>query len=244
MFDIRIADLNIRIDNHHPFLEQFCEGYRVDVAVPDIRISVSDEEIQSEMAKGIIPFASEGYMESIIAYEKISCLLPAFDAFVMHSSVVALDGQAYCFAAKSGVGKSTHIRFWKELYGDRLIVINGDKPIYRFEGDELMAYGTPWCGKEGWNTNTKAPLRALCLLERGDENKIWLVHGFEELEKIMNQFYLPGGGQVDMEKMMDLIDRMIRNVKIYRLSAKNEISAAQKAAEEISKASLMVLDYL
>ena len=252
MFDIRIADLNIRIENCHPYLEQFCVKYRIDKTTsetdclnqitgdssvsgtPDISVSISDEEIQSELAKGINPFMSEGYAESIVAYEKISCLLPAFNAFVMHSSVISLDGQAFCFAAKCGVGKSTHTRFWKELYGDRVIVINGDKPIYRFDGDKLMAYGTPWCGKEGWNTNTKAPLKALCLLERGEENKICPVDGFQELGAITNQFYLPGNEQVDILKMFDLIDQMIHTVKVYRLSVKNEISAAKTAAEELS----------
>ena len=51
-----------------------------------------------------------------------------FDAFVMHSSIVEADGKAYCFAAESGIGKSTHTRYWKEALGDRATVINGGLP--------------------------------------------------------------------------------------------------------------------
>ena len=170
-----------------------------------------------------------GDAENIVIYEQISNALPAFDAFVMHSSVVEVDGGAYCFAADSGTGKSTHTRYWKETLGDRMTVINGDKPIYRFEDDKLMAYGTPWSGKEHWQTKTSAPLMALCLLERGSENAIYPVDAFEFMGELIHHFHLPGSGQVDMVKMMELVDRMVNTVPIYRLRCRNDISAAKEA---------------
>ena len=39
-------------------------------------------------------------------------------------------------------------------------------------GNEVIACGTPWCGKEGWNTNIMVPLRAVFLLERAEEDSI------------------------------------------------------------------------
>ncbi len=170
-----------------------------------------------------------GNAEIVVVYEKISNVLPTFDAFVMHSSVVEVNGSAYCFAAESGTGKSTHTWYWKEALGDQVTVINGDKPIYRFDGDQLMAYGTPWCGKEHWQTNTAAPLKALCLLERGDENSIYPVSANEVLSELIQHFYLPGDGQVDMVKLMELVDRMMKAVPVYRLRCRNDISAAKEA---------------
>ncbi len=170
-----------------------------------------------------------GNAEVVAVYEQISNALPAFDAFVMHSSVVEVDGKAYCFAAESGTGKSTHTRYWKEALGDRVTVINGDKPIYRFDGEELMAYGTPWCGKENWQTKTSAPLKALCLLERGDENVVSPVNAFEVIGEISHHFHLLSAGQVDIVKLMELVDRMVTMVPVYRLRVKNDISAAWEA---------------
>ena len=238
MIDLRMADLNIRIDNHDDYIEKQCRDYILptdssQTIQPEIFIQTNEWEIKQEERKLEGIWHGDGYAESIVVYEKISCQLPAFDAFVMHSSVIEVDGQAICFAARSGTGKSTHTAYWKELLGDQVTVINGDKPIYRFEGNDLMAYGTPWCGKEGWNTNTKAPLKALCLLERSDENRIWQVDGFEMLGAIMDQFYLPGGGVVDMPSLMELVDRMLTIAKVYRLSVKKEISAAKTAAEKL-----------
>ncbi len=230
MFQIEAAGLVIRIENRFDYVRNLCREYIAASERPaDITVSVSEEELRREIEKAPEYFFGDAYGEAVVAYEKISNALPAFDAFVMHSSVVAVDGKAYCFAADSGMGKSTHTRYWKEVLGERVTVINGDKPIYRFQGEQLMAYGTPWCGKENWQTNTAAPLKALCLLERGEDNAVFPVSAFEMLGELTRQFHLPGGGQVDLAKLMELIDRMVTTVPVYRLRCRNDISAAETA---------------
>jgi len=230
MFRIETAGLVIRVDNQFEYVRNLCREYLTDPEGPaDIAVSVTEEEIRREAARFPGTYYGDGYHEAVLAYKKISNALPAFDAFVMHSSVVAVDGQAYCFAAESGTGKSTHTRYWKEALGGRLTVINGDKPIYRFQGERLLACGTPWCGKEKWQTNTSAPLKAVCLLERAEENAVFPVNAFEVWGELAHHFHLPGGGQVDMVRLMELIDRMVTTVPVYRLRCRNDISAAETA---------------
>ena len=230
MFQIEAAGLVIRIENRYDYVKNLCMEYVTDDnRTPDITVAVTEEELRAEVDKAPEFFFGDGYAEGVVVYEKISNTLPAFDAFVMHSSVVKVNGNAYCFAAESGTGKSTHTRYWKEALGDRVTVINGDKPIYRFDGDQLIAYGTPWCGKENWQTKTSAPLKALCLLERGEENAVYPVDAFELLGEMVHHFHLPGGGQVDMVKLMELVDRMVTAVPVYRLRCRNDISAAREA---------------
>ncbi len=230
MFQIEVAGLVIRIENRFDYVRDLCEDYITALDRPaDITVSVTEEELRREIEKAPELFFGDGYGEGVVVYEKISNALPAFDAFVMHSSVVAVDGNAYCFAAESGVGKTTHTRYWKEVLGERITVINGDKPIYRFQDELLLAYGTPWCGKENWQTNTSAPLKALCLLERGEDNAVFPVDAFEMLGELVHHFHLPGDNQVDMSKLMELIDRMVTTVPLYRLRCRNDKSAAETA---------------
>lgn len=230
MFQIETAGLVIRVENRFGYVENLCRDYLTAPDRPaDITVSVSPEELQQEAARAPAALPGDAGCESVALYKKISNALPAFDAFVMHSSVVAVDGQAYCFAAESGTGKSTLARHWQEVLGDRLTVINGDKPIYRFRGNQLLAFGTPWCGKEGWQTNTCAPLRALCLLERSEENALCPVDAFGVLGELMHHFHLPGGGRVDTPRLMELIDRMVTTVPVYRLRCRRDISAARAA---------------
>ena len=230
MFQIETAGLVIRIENRFDYVRNLCRDYMTSPDRPaDIAVSVSEEELRQEAETAPEFFFGDASAEAVAAYKKISNALPAFDAFVMHSSAVAVDGRAYCFAAESGTGKSTLTRYWKEVLGDRLTVINGDKPIYRFQGKQLFVFGTPWCGKENWQANTSAPMKALCLLERGEENAVFPVNPFEVLGEMVHHFHLPGGGQVDMPRLVELMDRMVTSVPVYRLRCRNDRSAAEKA---------------
>ncbi len=230
MFQIETAGLVIRIENQYDYVKNLCREYLTEEnRSADFTVAVTEEELRAEVDKAPELFFGDGYAEAVVLYEKISNALPIYDAFVMHSSVVEVNGEAYCFAAESGTGKSTHTRYWREVLGDRVTVINGDKPIYRFVKNQLMAYGTPWCGKENWHTNTSAPLKALCLLERGEENTVYPVDAFEMLGELSHHFHLPGGGQVDMVKLMELVDKMVTAVPVYRLRVRNDVSAAQEA---------------
>lgn len=230
MFQIEIAGLAVRIENRFAHVREQCAGYIISSKIPaDISVSVSEEELRRETAKAPDSFPDDGYAESVIAYEKISNALPAFDAFVMHSSAMAVDGWGYAIAAESGTGKTTQTRFWKDTLGERMTVINGDKPVYRFRDGKLMVYGTPWCGKEKWQTNASVPMKAVCLLERGEENAVFPVDAFLLLNELTRHFHLPGGGRVDMLKLTELIDRMVTEVPVYRLRCRNDRSAAETA---------------
>ena len=230
MFQIEAAGLVIRIDNRFDHLRNLCRDYLTDPDRPaDITAAATEEDLRREAEKVRGSLFSEADHEAVVVYKKISNALPAFDAFVLHASAVAVDGKAYCFSAESGTGKSTLTRYWKEVLGSRLTVINGDKPICRFQDGKLRVYGTPWCGKENWQTNTSAPLEALCLLERAQENAVFPVDAFSVLGEMMHHFHLPGGNQVDMARMMELIDRMVSAVPVYRLRCRNDISAAETA---------------
>ena len=232
MFQIEVAGFVIRLQNQYEDVRELCKDYITgDERKPDLIISASEAEIRREIEKQPGLFFGEAYGEEVVIYEEISNALPPFDAFVIHSSVIEVDGEAYAFAAESGTGKSTHTKYWKEVLGERLTIINGDKPIFRFVDDQLMAYGTPWCGKEGWQTNTSAPLKALCLLERAEENEIFPVKAVEHLGELMRHFHLPAGGYVDRVKLMELIDRMIKTVPVYRLRCRNDVSAAETAIQ-------------
>ncbi|MBO7310031.1 MAG: hypothetical protein J6U86_01400, partial [Clostridia bacterium] len=150
-----MADINICIDNKYDYVKNLCRNYIVDkMPEPDMVISVSEEVIKEEMSIAEIN-VTPGYAEGICVYREICKRLPIeFGAYLFHSAVIEYNGDGFAFAAKSGTGKSTHIMLWRKAFGEDVHVVNGDKPILRFIDDKLYAYGTPWCGKEGWQTNT------------------------------------------------------------------------------------------
>lgn len=230
MFVIELARVRIRVENRYPFVEHQCRDYFVSGEEADFSVFATEDEIREEMATGDYP---AGYCESICLYRRICEKLPDYDTFLLHSSVVESDGRAYAFAAKSGVGKSTHTALWLRAFpGCR--VINGDKPLYRIEEDgSVRVFGTPWNGKEGWGENISAPLAAVCFLERGSENRIRRAEQTEALTRLFHQLYLRGERD-SVDRRLALTDRLIRAVPFFVLTCTISEQAAIVAREAMA----------
>ncbi len=222
MFVIKLADIRIQIQNKYPFIEHQCRGYVVQDGDFLFSVSVTDEEIAEEQTNGDF---SPGYCESICLYRHICGILPDHNVFLMHSSVIEVDGYAYAFTAKSGVGKSTHTALWlKNIPHAR--VLNGDKPLYRIEPDgTVTVFGTPWNGKEGWGENISAKLAAICFIERGIQNSIRLAEEEDAIGRLMHQLYLRGSRQ-SINQQLILMDSLVRAVPYYVLSCNISDEAA------------------
>ena len=234
MIKIKIADFIIQINNRYDYIEQQCKKYLVNDENVDFVIDCTDDEINAEIQNYEDPsYANPGYCESICIYRTICMQLPKYDAFLMHSAVIDVNGKAYAFTAKSGTGKSTHIRLWRKLLGEKVIVVNGDKPILRFIDGELYVYGTPWCGKEGWNTNMRSTFKGLCFLERAENNTIVPLEKSECAVRIMSQILMPSD-PVGAIATLDLMDRMLNKVDTWLLGCNMDIEAAKIAYENMS----------
>jgi hypothetical protein len=156
--------------------------------------------------------------------------MPFFDTILFHGSCVAVDGQGYLFTAKSGTGKSTHARLWREYLEGRALMINDDKPLIRLTENGAVVCGTPWDGKYRLSTNISVPLKALCILERAEENSLRKITASQALPALLRQVYRPGDREA-LVRTMDLIGRLSGSVCLYRLSCNMEPDAAVTAYE-------------
>ncbi len=226
MFKIKIAELVISIDNQYDFVKRVCKDYIVDNSFDaSFSVAVSKKEIDDEKKVANGNF-SNGYIESTCIYRKICKIIPDYNAFLLHSAVVKIDGFAYAFTASSGTGKTTHIKLWKKLLGEKVSVINGDKPIIRIIEGKPYIYGTPWCGKEGYNINDYAPLKAICFIERGDKNIIEPFKMQLAVQKIINQLIIPDRPET-VAKLLELLDVTLKQVDVWNLKCNMDISAAE-----------------
>ena len=228
MFSIKISDLVIGIDNKYEYVKKLCRGYIVEDSEPCMTVAVSPEDIKAEM--DISEFAvNPAYAEGVCMYRKICEHLPErFGAFLMHCAVIEYEGEGYAFAAQSGTGKSTHIALWQKRFGEGVRIINGDKPIMRFSGDRLYAYGTPWCGKEGFSSNASVPLKAICFVERAKENSIKKISASDALTRIFHQILTPDTAE-GIDALFPLIDRMLCEIPCYVLGCNISEEAAEVA---------------
>ncbi len=232
---IKLAEKIIEIEHLFPYIEEYCRDYIVsDSDVSDFSICVSEEDIECEreksrnedLAEGVkVREFSDDYLETLAAYRKIAEISPQFDTVLFHGSAVAVDGAGFLFTAKSGTGKSTHTRLWRERFGDRAVMVNDDKPLIKIcEDGSAVVYGTPWDGKHRLGNNISVPLKALCILKRGETNEIAEITKQEAYPMLLQQVYRPRD-PVSMKKTMELLERL--NVKLTELKCNMSPEAAE-----------------
>lgn len=239
MFVIHLCGVNVELDNRYALVETLCRDYTVrgggrsddEVA---FRVRVGQEELSRYRAECARPI-SDAECESTLLYRAICGRMPAYGAMLLHAAVVTVDGRGYAFSAARGVGKTTHLRAWQGMLGDRMAVVNGDKPLVRRASDgHWWVYGTPWCGKEGEQTNMVCPLNAICLLERGRSNSISPASEVEAAAGLLEATVLPPTEPL-RERMAMLVGALVRDIPIFRLSCLPDRSAAELAYATLSR---------
>ena len=230
----RLAGIAIRVESLHGNVHELCKAYRCD-SNPELVVSTSQDDIEFERKRSEASDAaagresrtsSDGYLETLAMYRKIAEAMPARGAVLVHGSCVAVDGAAYLFCAPSGTGKSTHTRLWRELLGERAMMVNDDKPLVRVSDGSAIAYGTPWDGKHRLSSDVAIPLRAVCLLERAVCNHIERLSTAEAYPALLQHVYRPLDSAA-LAATLALVDQLVACTDLWRLRCNTDIEAAR-----------------
>lgn len=227
-----IADFIVDIQNKYSYLTKQCIEYgchRVEPA--DFTIRVSDEQLQQERLISNAAY-SNGYLESVCAYRELCLSLPLYDAILLHASVISFEDRGIAFLARSGVGKTTHTMLWKQLYKDRVTIINGDKPIIRLFNSVPYAYGTPWAGKENLQSNRKVQLTDLCYIERCEDNITVSADKFDFCSLLLHQVLHPSEPDAAI-KTLEISNKLMERCNLWTVKCNMSVQAAQVAHDTI-----------
>lgn len=253
-FTIRLANRNIAVTAQYDSTKEFCKDYLHSAAsvaqspvqtLPDFSVTVTPADIAFEQERSTLETpahtASAPYLETLALYRSICECMPEYNTFLFHCSALALDGKGYLFTAPSGTGKSTHARLWREVFGDRVIPVNDDKPLLTLERHDhnnptVTVHGTPWDGKHRISTNTHVPVAGIALLERAAENCIERIAKGEAFSLLLQQTYRPLD-PVALAKTLDLLSAMADAVPLYRLRCNMDPAAAETAFATMSNPS-------
>ena len=230
-----IADFNVEFKNTTSYIEKKLEDF-ITQNSPEITFELDENDIKLE--KSLIDYpTNENLLQFAAFHRKFIEWLPFNNALFLHASVIDVDGIGVAFAAHSGIGKTTHTLLWRELLDDKMTIVNGDKPVIRFFEDKKypFAYGAPWCGKEHFGTTGKVALKHICFIQRGEKNVCEPIKPNDALDLIFNQVYIPKNNQIAVYNTLSLIDRLLNVCKLWRITCKPNIEAAQIAYNTIFK---------
>ena len=160
-FRVQLAEIIIEVSTLCDDTKKLCHHY-LSNGKPDFSISIKQDDIEFEQHRSVktndlhglpVPKFSLGYLETLAVLRKIAERIPDYGVILIHGSALAMDGNGVLFTAKSGVGKSTHARLWREQFGERIVMVNDDKPFIKVCYDEAFLCGTPWDGKHRLGSN-------------------------------------------------------------------------------------------
>lgn len=237
VFRMRVAELTFSVTCSFASTREYCRDYLVGEDQPaDEVICILPEHIDQER-KLLLSKKQPGQqleastpqaLEVLYLCRSIARILPRYDRVLFHGSSLAIDGRGVLFTAKSGTGKSTHTRLWRQVFGQRVQMINDDKPFLQVTEAGATVYGTPWRGKHGIGSNLSAPLEAICFVCRGDENRVEPMSPRDLFPLLLQQTYAPEAPEA-MVRTLALVERLSKHVRLYRLYCNMEPQAAETA---------------
>ena len=134
VFNIRIAGCSAAVSSLFASTRDYCGKYLTEEN-PECTITVNREDLifeqealrQEALEEGIrIRTFTDPFLERTAIQRKLAEFLFDRDILMTHGSTVAVDGKAYLFTARCGTGKSTHTRLWRQVFGNRAVMINDD----------------------------------------------------------------------------------------------------------------------
>ncbi len=241
-----MADFTIEIAGHRAAVRSlfdstrdYCRNY-LSEEPPETTIEICREDLAFEQEAAIREAKEEGirirmfpdpFLERAAIQRKLADFLFDYNILLFHGSTVALDGKAYLFTAKCGTGKSTHTRLWREVFGSRAVMVNDDKPFLVVREAGVLACGSPWSGKHGLDTNITVPLAGICVLERGNEDRIFRADVPSLLPMLLHQGHCPPGREADFRR---LVDTLANTVPLWRMECTKNPQAAEIAQKAMA----------
>ena len=207
MFAAEIAGVPIGIISRFKSTKEFFLDYLTD-QLPTTIVSATDEEMMMEDDE-----ISER-TERMVINSKIASALADYDAFLMHTAVVSVDGLGVGFAAANGIGKTTRALLWKKAFGERVKVINGARPVLKFRDNRIYAYGSPWRGRERLGCKESVPMKAMCFIERGDEVSLKRMTPDDAALRLMQQVMIPKEPK-QMYMLISMLEQFVHTVPFY-----------------------------
>lgn len=241
-FLIEIAGYTGQINSLFESTRDYCRNYLTETE-PDFAVSITREDLafeqealrQEALEEGIrVRTFTDPFLERTAIQRKYAEYLFDKKVLMTHGSTVAVDGKAYLFTAKCGTGKSTHTRLWRQVFTDRAVMVNDDKPFLKFTDTGVLACGSPWSGKHGLDNNITVPLQGICILERGKENRIERISVGEALPMLLHQSYCP----LASEKRIlfeALVKQLAERMPLWRMRCNQDSNAAEVSHSAMSQ---------
>lgn len=203
------------------------------VRYPEVRSLIIENFPETDKAPAADIFASEADLEAMnkeypnedVRSNEYSLLpmntsnsIMEHDRIMLHGVAFIWQGRAWIITAPSGTGKTTQFYRWREVYGDEIIMLNGDKPILEFTADGIIVHNSPWQGKEVLGNMLTAPLAGIVYLKQAQNNTIERLESADAALPIFSQMIFHPDSRQSIKKAAAFTQRVLDSVPVFLLS--------------------------
>lgn len=237
MYDYKgkLAGKEVSFSFHYPETGTLYERTLFHASSLQEAIAVPSKEIDLFQKQWNVPDAF--YVEYILSCSYACDFLMQHNCFVLHGASYLWHNRAYIFSAPSGTGKTTQLRLWKELSGEEVTVLNGDKPILEVcDTGKILVHPSPWKGKEGLGRDDiTAPLGGIILLAQDKDNTIAKVSKSEAVKRLFGRIYSTFNTEKEVQQAIDLLNMVLESTNVWLLRNKGDMESAQLTRQILLK---------
>jgi len=144
---------------------------------------------------------------------------------MLHASYVETKSGAVLFTGPSGIGKSTQAGLWEGCgYGK---IMNGDRTILYEKDGTIFASGSPCAGSSHIYRNYQSPVRAVIVLEQGEENQIHRLVGRKCLFPLLKESTFSYMDEEMKRKQAELLFAVAERIPVYHYRCRKDESAVE-----------------
>ncbi len=132
----------------------------------------------------------------------------------LHSCGLATpDRRGYLFVGHSGAGKSTLGKLWLSERNAR--ILSDDRIIVTREANSFRIHGTPWHGEAGLAHNSNAELKAIFLIQHGQQNELVRVAPSQASAELFARSFVPWYRPESLGFSLAFMQSIVSSIPIY-----------------------------
>lgn len=201
-------------------------------ALPDgrLRMDLRDETGGRQLAADMAADGSEGrlflqqqpnqakppfVLTHPVDHVVLMTLLAHAGGAMLHASAVAIDDEAWVFCGRSGAGKTTIARAWREAGA---VLLNDDRVMLRMIAGQPFAAAAPWHGVERTVTPGLWRLRGLAFLKQAPVDRLSRLPASEAATRLSAATFLPLFLADGVPFVLNTWNRLLAAVPAYELA--------------------------
>ncbi len=190
----------------------------------DWKIITLDEDNTNSSGQAAFEFISR-----IVLYAMID-----FGVLPFHGVLLEHEGKGIIISAPSETGKTTHARLWRDC--KNALIINGDNACCYKKDGKWRGFGIPWSGTSGESVNREVDIKAIVVLERGEENEAFRLNDYDAFAQIMPSLHSPSWDYKLTETVLDSLTDFMNNIPVFKLRCRPDeesVDVLKNALEEL-----------